>query len=165
MLPNLFPTLVLFGSMGWLKVPVDIGSVMTASVALGIAVDDTLHFLIWYQRESNRGLTPVDAVLSCYRHCGRAMAQTSLICGLGLLVYSLSEFVPTQRFAWFMLWLLMAALVGDLILLPALLLSPLGKAFRRRSPTATSPKEDVPSLAQEEIVLQTAPNVSSMTDT
>ncbi len=62
--------------------------------------------------------------------------QTSLICGLGLLIYGFSDFVPTRRFAVLMLGLLMAALAGDLILVPAILLSPLGRLFRRSSPTA-----------------------------
>ncbi len=84
MLPNLFPTLLLFGVMGWFDLPVDIGSVMTASVALGIAVDDTLHFLLWYRREVSAGWAPVDAVRRSLSHCGPAMIHTSLIVGVGL---------------------------------------------------------------------------------
>jgi len=57
MLLNLFPTLLLFGSMGWMGVPVNIGYVMTAKVALGIAVDDTLHFLVCYRRETATAAT------------------------------------------------------------------------------------------------------------
>ncbi|MFC1759569.1 RND family transporter [Planctomycetota bacterium] len=129
MLPNLFPTLLLFGSMGWMGVPVNIGSVMTASVALGIAVDDTLHFLVRYRRETATGSDPQKAVAECLSHCGRAMIHTTLIVGLGLAFYCQSEFVPTQRFAMMMIGLLAAALVGDLILLPALLLSRFGKVF------------------------------------
>lgn len=125
MLPNMFPTFILFGMMGWLQEPVDIGSMMTASVALGIAVDGTLHFLYWFRRELRQGSSRQHAVSQCYRHCARAITQTAIICGLGLLVYSLSGFVPTRRFAWMMFALLLAALIGDLLLLPALLLSPL----------------------------------------
>jgi hypothetical protein len=58
--------------------------------------------------------------------------QATFICGLGLLVYALSDFVPTRQFAWMMLLLLGAALVGDLILLPALLLGPAGRTLTRR---------------------------------
>lgn len=46
----IFPSLALFGTLGWLDYPVDIGSIMTASVAIGIAVDDTLHFLNFFDR-------------------------------------------------------------------------------------------------------------------
>ena len=129
MLPNLFPTLLLFGAMGWMGIPVNIGSVMTASVALGIAVDDTLHFLVCYRRETSNGSTPQQAVAKCLSHCGRAMIHTTLIVGLGLAFYCQSEFVPTQRFAMMMIGLLAAALVGDLIFLPALLLSRFGNVF------------------------------------
>ncbi len=127
MLPNIFPIVVLFGILGWRRIPLDIGSVMTASVALGIAVDDTLHFLVAYRRGADRGLAPVEAAASAYRHCGLAMVQTSVICGLGLLLFALSDFVPTRHFAWMMASLLGLALLGDLVLLPALLLSPLGR--------------------------------------
>jgi predicted RND superfamily exporter protein len=131
MLPNLFPTLLLFGLMGWFDFPVDIGSVMTASVALGIAVDDTMHFLLWYRRQTAKGQSPEDAVRHSLSHCGPAMVQTSLIVGVGLLAYVQSGFAPTQRFAQMMIVLMAAALAGDLILLPALLLSRLGKSLQQ----------------------------------
>lgn len=132
MIPNVFPMLLLFGTMGWLDLPVDIGSMMTASIALGIAVDDTLHFLTWFRRETEAGASPYEAVRRCYRHCGRAMVQTSLVCGLGLAVFVFSGFLPTQRFCAMILVLMLAALVGDLVLLPALLTGPLGRFFLRR---------------------------------
>jgi predicted RND superfamily exporter protein len=127
MIPNVFPALTLFGVLGWLGRPLDIGSIMTASVAMGIAVDDTLHFLTFYQREIDRGRSRIGAVQSSYRHCGRAMIQTTMICGGGIAIFAFSGFVPTSGFAWMTMTLLGAALVGDLIVLPALLLSPLGK--------------------------------------
>jgi predicted RND superfamily exporter protein len=130
MVPNLFPMVLLFGCMGLLEMPVDIGSLMTASIALGIAVDDTLHFLTWYRREIDRGAAPVEAVRRTYRHCGRAMVQTTLVCGLGLSVFVFSGFLPTQRFCGMILVLLLLGLLGDLVLLPALLVGPLGRFVR-----------------------------------
>ncbi len=129
MIPNMFPAVLMFGAMGWLNVKADIGSVMTASVALGIAVDGTIHFISWFRREIGKGHTRLEGVARTYRHCGRAMMQTTLICGLGLLVFTLSGFIPTRRFALMMCTLLLAALAGDLILLPALLIGPLGRFF------------------------------------
>ncbi|MCH7728294.1 MAG: MMPL family transporter [Planctomycetes bacterium] len=129
MLPTVLPTILVFGTMGWLSARVDVGSVMTASVALGIAVDDLLHFLAWFQRESRQGASRSEAVRRSLRHCGRAMVQTTLICGFGLIVFALSDFVPAQRFAWMMLILLFGALVADLVLLPAILISPVGRCF------------------------------------
>jgi predicted RND superfamily exporter protein len=127
MIPNVFPALTLFGFLGWIERPLDIGSIMTASVAMGIAVDDTLHFLSFYQREIALGRTRMESLLSSYQQCGRALIQTTMICGSGIAIFGFSQFVPTSGFAWMTGLLLAAALVGDLILLPALLLSPFGK--------------------------------------
>jgi len=59
------------------------------------------------------------------------MTQTSFVCGLGLLTFAYSSFVPISRFAWVMFAMLMAALIADLVVLPAILLSPLGNSFQR----------------------------------
>lgn len=129
MLPNLFPIVVVFGVMGWLNWPADIGSTMTACVALGIAVDDTLHFLAWYRHQTAHGDGPTLAIRHCFQHCGRAMIETTMICGLGMLAFGMSEFMPTRRFAILMFTLLNVALIADLIFLPAILASPLGRVF------------------------------------
>ncbi len=131
MCSNVFPIIIAFGLMGLMQQPMDIGSVMTASIALGIAVDDTLHFLTFFRRELNRpGANRFSAVLATYLDCGPAMIQTSVSCGIGLLVFAFSDFVPTSRFALLMAFLLMLALLGDLLMLPALLLSPFGRLFQ-----------------------------------
>jgi predicted RND superfamily exporter protein len=132
MVPNAFPTLVLFGLLGWLRWPLDIGSVMTASVALGIAVDDVLHFLTFYRRGLARGLTREEAVHATLQQCGFAMFLSSLVCGLGPIVFYMSDFLPASRFAWMMLVLLTVAVAGDMILLPALVVGPLGRLFERQ---------------------------------
>jgi predicted RND superfamily exporter protein len=130
MASNVFPIVIAFGVMGLLRHPMDIGSVMTASIALGIAVDDTLHFLTFFRRSlSVPGTTREQAVLATFLDCGPAMIQTSVSCGLGLLVFAFSDFVPTSRFAVLMAALLLLALLGDLLLLPALLLSRAGRLF------------------------------------
>ena len=134
MIPNLLPCLAVFGAMGWTNVRMDIGAMLTASVALGIAVDDTLHFLVAFRRRLAAGASRAEAVLFAYQHNGAAMIETSLICGLGLLVYAYSPFVPIARFAWLMFTMLSAALVGDLVVLPALLMSTLGRLFEPFQP-------------------------------
>ena len=63
MLPNVFPVVAVFGIMGWRGTPVDIGSMMTASVAMGVAVDDTIHFLTWFRRGLDQGLGRNSAIL------------------------------------------------------------------------------------------------------
>lgn len=131
MLPNLFPVMMIFGFMGWLGILVDVGSMMTASVALGVAVDDTIHFLTWFRDGLDRGKSRKEAAMWAYERCATAMTQTTLIAGLGLAAFAFSTFTPTQRFGVLMLTLLGAALVGDLVFLPALLTGPFGRFFDR----------------------------------
>jgi predicted RND superfamily exporter protein len=132
MIPNVFPPVLVFGILGWLGVAVEVGSMMTATVAMAIAVDDTLHYLTWFRRGIAQGKSRGEAVEFAYTRCGAAMFQTTLICGLGLFVFVLSPFVPISRFAMLMFSMLSVALLGDLIVLPALLLSPLGRVFMPR---------------------------------
>jgi len=134
MIPNVFPIIIIFGSLGWLGIKVDIGIMMTASVALGVAVDDTVHFLTWFRRGVTRGMNRVEAVMLAYDRCATAMLQTTIIGGLGLAVFATSTFTPTQQFGYLMISMLGAALIGDLLLLPAILVSPLGRFFGGDSP-------------------------------
>ncbi len=129
MIPNVFPIMIVFGAMGHFGRLVDIGSMMTASVAMGVAVDDTIHFLNWFRQGIARGMDRLDAIKLAYKRVATAMTQTTLIGGFGLSAFAFSTFMPTQRFGVLMLLLLVAALIGDLILLPAILAGPLGKYF------------------------------------
>ncbi len=137
MIPNVVPTLLLFGWMGHSSTPLDIGSVMTASVALGIAVDDTVHLLARFRSLRATGKNRTDAAAGAIGQCGWAMLQTTVVCGLALMVYGLSSFIPTQRFALFMLALLTVAYAGASALLPALMRTRLGETFWRK-PTDTA---------------------------
>jgi predicted RND superfamily exporter protein len=130
MLPNLLPVLVVFGGMGWLSLSVDIGSMMSASIALGVAVDDTIHYLTWFRRELNRSGDRPTAILKAYEQCATPTLQAALISGLGLSVFALSTFVPTRQFGYLMLAILLAGVIAELVLLPALLAGPLGRVFR-----------------------------------
>ncbi len=127
MAPNLFPTIALFGLMGLIRLPLDIGSVMSASVALGIAVDDTVHLLSRYGARRSRGLGQIRAAYGALSQCFWAMLQTTFVCGLSLMVYWFSDFVPTSQFSLFMFGLLTAALLGVVFLLPTLMSTPLGR--------------------------------------
>ncbi len=136
MVPNVFPMVILFGLLGWFRATLDIGSVMTASVALGMAVDGTFHFLTFFRRGLARAAGPgtpagrTAAVLAAFRHAAPALLQSALVCGLGILSFTASSFAPTQRFAWMLALLVAAAVVGDLVVLPALLTTRLGSWFR-----------------------------------
>jgi predicted RND superfamily exporter protein len=142
MLPNVFPAAIIFGFMGWTGRIVDIGSMMTASVAMGIAVDDTVHYLTWFRRGLSEGKSRIDALLHAYRRCAIAMAQTTMIAGFGIVVFALSPFQPVAQFGLLMFVLLIAALVGDLVFLPAMLAGPAGRLFQ--------PKEKAETVAEAE---------------
>ena len=129
MIPNLFPCAVVFGYLGWQDIRIEVGTVLTASAALGIAVDDTLHFITWFRQRVSEGGTQAESVAYAYRRCGATMIQSTLVITLGLVVFAYSSFAPMQRFAWCMFALLAMALVADLAILPAILLSPLGRPF------------------------------------
>ncbi len=124
---SVFPTVLVFGAMGLWGIVVDIGSVMTPFVAVGVTVDDVIHFLLCHRRGVQQGMSSPQAAQLAYRTCGRAMIQSWGIIGIGLSAFAFSSFVPTFRFGLLMLLLLTAGLVGNLLFLPALLAGPLGR--------------------------------------
>ena len=80
---------------------------ITASVALGIAVDGTLHLLTWFRKGIQEGLTRNQAIEKALMHCGPAMWQTSAAVGIGLIMLAFADLLLVHRFGW-----LMAALIG-----------------------------------------------------
>jgi predicted RND superfamily exporter protein len=157
MLPNVLPVLMVFGGMGWLKIEVDVGSMMTASIALGVAVDDTIHYLNWYREELDKLKDRKLAILAAYKHCATPTFQAAIISGLGLSCFALSTFTPTQRFGYLMLVILWAGVVAELIFFPALLAGPLGVVFKPRKQKAEA--EPTVSEAQPALTLVTEPHV------
>lgn len=144
MLPNVFPCVAVFGFMGHAGIEIEVGTIMTATVAMGIAVDDTVHYISWFRRGYALGLPPGQAVQYAYRRCGTAMTQTSLIVGLGLLVYSLSAFEPIVRFGWLMFSTLTVALLADLTITPALLYSRIGRLYLPQAVSAPDASQPDP---------------------
>ena len=126
---SVFPMTIVFGVMGWCGWVVDIGSVMAPCVALGVTIDDAIHFVLWYGRGISRGLSQPSAVSLAYAGCGRAMVQSWGVIGMGLSVFALSSFIPTFRFGALTVALLTAALASNLLFLPALLAGPLGRVL------------------------------------
>ncbi len=121
MIPNLTPICIVYGMLGWLQIPVDIGMMMTGSIALGIAVDGTFHFLVRFNEQYTETGDSSESARSALAQTGAPIFEAALIGGIGMLALSLSSFAPTSRFGLMMTALLTAALVGDLVLLPAVL--------------------------------------------
>jgi uncharacterized protein len=132
MLPNLWPVGVVFGLISWYGIDVDIGTMITASVALGIAIDGTLHLLTWFRQGIREGLSREEAIGLAMGHCAPAMWQTSMIIGLGMFILSFADLLLVSRFGWLMASLILAAMFADLILLPAMLAGSLGRFIARR---------------------------------
>jgi len=144
MVPNVFPIMIVFGYMGWRGILVDVGTMMTASVAMGVAVDNTMHYLTWFRKSIDTGLKPREAALAAYERCATAMTETTIICGCGLAAFAFSTFTPTQMFGKMMLSILIVSMFGDLIFLPAILTGPFGKYFLpKESPKDGRPQNNV----------------------
>ncbi len=122
MLPNLFPIIVNFGLMGWLNIPLSMVTSLVASIAIGLAVDDTIHYLVNYNKFFKNNLRKREALKKTIQHVGSPIIFTSLTISLGFSVLLFSSFKPTVIFGLMMIVTMLSALVGDLILLPSLML-------------------------------------------
>ena len=120
-LPNLFPIVVNFGIMGWLGIELSMVTGLIASIAIGLAVDDTIHYLFRYNREFRKDLDDKRAVRDTLKQIGRPIVFTTLTICVGFSILMFSSFKPTAVFGIMMTITLLAALVGDLILLPSLM--------------------------------------------
>jgi predicted RND superfamily exporter protein len=118
MIPNLFPVLVVLGVMGWSGIPLNIVTVMISSIALGIAVDDTIHYLARYRAESAASGDRQEAMRRTMLHTGRAILFTSVVMAGGFWVICLSDFRPNIYLGLLTGVAMVAALLGDLLLLP-----------------------------------------------
>jgi uncharacterized membrane protein YdfJ with MMPL/SSD domain len=146
MIPNVLPIAMVFGGMGWLGIDIDVGSMMTASIAIGVAVDDTIHYLNWFRDALDRTGDRKQAILEAYKHCATPTVQAATISGLGLSIFAISTFTPTQRFGVLMLVILWMGAVAELIFFPALLAGPLGSVFKPRKRPGQS-AEGQPAVA------------------
>jgi predicted RND superfamily exporter protein len=118
--PNLFPVLVMFEAMAVTRIPLDAATVMVASVALGIAVDNTIHLLAGYERHRRAGANPDVAVRATMERVGSALVITSLTAAVGFFSLCLSAFVPIRDFGLLAGVTMLVALTADLFVVPAL---------------------------------------------
>lgn len=145
MLPNLLPVAVVFGGISFAGIAVDIGTMITASVALGVAVDGTLHLCETFKSFGGIRISRRRAVLLSMAACGPALWQTAMVVGGGLLMLAWADLLLVSRFGWLMASLVGTAFVGDLVLLPALLAGPLGTQLLKKQRSA-QPQNSMPEL-------------------
>jgi hypothetical protein len=118
---NVFPIIVNFGIMGWFGVELSMVTSLIASIAIGLAVDDTIHYLFRYNREFKTDLDEKRAIRDTLTHVGRPITFTTVTICIGFSVLLFSSFKPTAIFGVMMVITMLSALVGDLILLPSLI--------------------------------------------
>jgi predicted RND superfamily exporter protein len=120
LVPNLWPVVVVLGGMGWLTFPLDSASVMTAAIVLGLAVDDTFHTMGHFLRVVRRS-SPAAAIEATMERIAPAHILTSIILIAGFAACSFSDLLPVSRLGVLSAVAIALALVGDLLLIPALL--------------------------------------------
>jgi predicted RND superfamily exporter protein len=121
MIPNLSPIVLIFIIMGSFGIWLDMATAMIASVAVGIAIDDTIHIYHGFIDRVKQGVHPVFALARTYHQAGRAVMTTTIILCSQFLLLLASAFVPMGHFGVLTSVGLLAALIFDLLLLPALL--------------------------------------------
>ena len=131
MVPTLIPVLATLGVMGAWGIYLDMGTAMVAAVVLGIAIDDTVHLLVQYQRRRDAGARPARAIQEAVRHVGRAVVTTSIALSLGFFVLTLSSWESVASFGFLSGVAILGAMVADLVVLPALVAAVTSPRLRR----------------------------------
>jgi predicted RND superfamily exporter protein len=149
LLPNILPLLITAGLMGFLDIPIKPSTILVFSIAFGISVDDTIHFLAKYRQElmaNNWRIKP--SVYAALRETGVSMFYTSIVLFFGFLVFTLSSFGGTIALGGLVSVTLLLAMVSNLLLLPSLLLTfekkiANKKDFKEPSMKIIPPKEEM----------------------
>ena len=123
MIPNILPILLNFAVMGLFGIPLNSATAIISAVAIGIAVDDTIHFICQYQQERAQGANTETAIQKACIIKGTPIITTSLIMAGGFSVLLFGSFVPTIQFGVLCSLIMLFAVISDLLVLPALLLN------------------------------------------
>ncbi|MBX3254951.1 MAG: MMPL family transporter [Chitinophagaceae bacterium] len=122
LIPNIVPLMLTAGIMGWAGVPLKPSTVLIFGIALGIAIDVTIRFLVNYRQElPNYGYETKSTVLQTIQHTGISIIYTSLVLIAGFSIFMFSGFGGTQALGWLTSLTLLSATVTNLVLLPVLL--------------------------------------------
>jgi predicted RND superfamily exporter protein len=134
MLPNVSPVFLTLGMMGWLGIPLDYNKILIASVAIGIAVDDTIHLVSRYHHEFLKTGDYQQALLTAMQDVGRALFITSIALVAGFLVFLFSVLDAKANFGILLACTIVTALIADFLLMPALVMTlhPFGPPGQQR---------------------------------
>ncbi len=117
-LPNIFPVVILFGFMGIAEIPLNIGTTMAAAIAIGIAVDDTMHFMLRYNNELKTKRSKYAAMYETIHSEALPVLATSLALISGFMVFAFSDFEPVAQFGYLSALVIFAALIADFVITP-----------------------------------------------
>ncbi len=124
MIPNLVPLFITGGVMGFLGIPLKPSTLLVFSIAFGISVDDTIHYLAKYRQElKQQKWDPKECVLMAIRESGLGMFYTSIVLFFGFSVFTFSQFGGTQALGYLISLTLISAMICNLVILPSLLLT------------------------------------------
>jgi len=118
---NTVPVAVIFGFMGWMNIPLDMMTITIAAISIGIAVDDTIHYIHRFRLEYKKTDDLKISILNAHKSIGQAMFYTSTIIMIGFSILVMSSFIPTIYFGLLTMLAMFMAIVADLLLLPVLL--------------------------------------------
>ena len=119
--PNVLPIALVIGAMGWMGMTIDMGVAISGAIIIGVAVDDTIHFLVKYREARKRGDSMQGSLEYVMQYAGSAIIFTTLILSAAFLVFSFSQFLPNVHFGVVTAMALMIAVLVDLLMLPAIL--------------------------------------------
>ena len=122
-LPNALPVVVLFGFMGFADIPLNVGTTMAAAIAIGLAVDDTMHFMLRYNQELRTSKSQSRAMQMTIYSEGLPVIATSVALTAGFLVFALSDFEPVAQFGILSAVVIVTALVADFVVTPLVMSS------------------------------------------
>jgi predicted RND superfamily exporter protein len=120
--PNLLAISVVLGVMGWLNIPLDMMTITIAAISIGIAVDNTIHYIYRFRYEFHYEHDYIKTVHQCHGSIGRALYYTSLTIISGFLILTLSNFIPSIYFGLLTALAMFIALIAALTLLPQLII-------------------------------------------
>ena len=124
LLPNIIPLIITAGVMGWVGVPLKPSTVLVFSVALGIAIDITIRFLVNYKQElTHYNNNVIETVKATIKNTGLSIVYTSLVLTAGFILFCLSGFGGTKALGWLTSLTLLVATITNLVLLPVLLIT------------------------------------------
>jgi uncharacterized protein len=143
LVPNLIPVLFFFGFMGWVSVPLNLTTSLVASVVLGLAVDNSVQFIVRFRRLQAETTTMRGAIIQSMRMSGRPIIYANIALAAAFAVFSISSFGPIGTFGLLSAVTIIGCLVEDLLLLPARLTSPLFRCVesRRVAQNLTVPRD------------------------